>query len=96
MYNNHSKDLALLANSFLEQAINAKLGENKPNYTNRDFMNALIIFQNALMDKMFDNQNYLDMDLIDREQMAINCGNELRDFVLKYTGLNTSNIDEFL
>ena len=73
MYNNHSKDLEVLANSFLEQAINAKLGENKPNYTNRDFMNALIIFQNALMDKMFDNQNYLDMDLIDRGQMAINC-----------------------
>ena len=96
MYNNHSKDLALLANSFLKQAINAKLGENKPNYTNRDFMNALIIFQNALMDKMFDNQNHIDMDLIDREQMAINCGNELRDFILKYTGLNTSNIDEFL
>ena len=96
MYNNHSKDLEVLANSFLEQAINAKLGENKPNYTNRDFMNALIIFQNALMDKMFDNQNYLDMDLIDRGQMAINCGNELRDFVLKYTGLDTSNIDEFL
>lgn len=96
MYNNHSKDLEVLANSFLEQAINAKLGENKPNYTNRDFMNALIIFQNALMDKMFDNQNYLDMDLIDRGQMAINCGNELRDFVLKYTGLDTSKIDEFL
>ena len=32
MYNNHSKDLDLLANSFLEQAINADLGENKPNY----------------------------------------------------------------
>ena len=96
MYNNHSKDLEVLANSFLEQAINAKLGENKPNYTNRDFMNALIIFQNVLMDKMFDNQNYLDMDLIDRGQMAINCGNELRDFILKYTGLDTSKIDEFL
>ena len=48
------------------------------------------------MDKMFDNQNYIDMDLIDREQMAINCGYELRDFILKYTGLNTSKIDEFL
>ena len=96
MYNNHAEHLEALANSFLEQSVNAKLGENKPNYTNRDFMNALIIFQNALMDKMFDNQNYLDMDLIDREQMAMNCGNELRDFVLKYTGLNPSNIDEFL
>ncbi len=96
MYNNHAEHLEVLANSFLEQSVNAKLGENKPNYTNRDFFNVLIIFQNALMDKMFDNQNYLDMDLIDREQMAMNCGNELRDFVLKYTGLNPSNIDEFL
>ena len=96
MYNNHSKDLDLLANSFLEQAINAKLGENKPNYTNRDFMNALIIFQNALMDKMFDNQNYIGMNYEEIAEMAMNCGNELRDFILKYTGLNPSNIDEFL
>ena len=96
MYNNHSKDIAKLANSFLEQAINADFGENKPNYTNRDFLNVLIIFQNALMDKMFDNQNYIEMSLQDREQMAINCGYDLRDFILKYTGLNTSKIDEFL
>jgi len=95
-YNNHSKDLDKLANSFLEQAINADFGENKPNYTNRDFLNVLIIFQNALMDKMFDNQNYIEMSLQDREQMAINCGYELRDFILKYTGLNPSNIYEFL
>ena len=96
MYNNHSKDLALLANSFLEQAINADFGENKPNYTNRDFFNVLIIFQNALMDKMFDNQNYIGMNYEERAEMAINCGYDLRDFILKYTGLNTSNIDEFL
>ena len=95
-YNNHSKDLDKLANSFLEQAINADLGENKPNYTNRDFFNVLIIFQNALMDKMFDNQNYIDMNYEERAEMAINCGYDLRDFILKYTGLNPSNIDEFL
>ena len=96
MYNNHSKDLALLANSFLEQAINADFGENKPNYTNRDFFNVLIIFQNALMDKMFDNQNYIGMNYEERAEMAVNCGYDLRDFILKYTGLNSSNIDEFL
>lgn len=45
---------------------------------------------------MFDDQNYIYMDLIDREQMAINCGYDLRDFILKYTVLNPSNIDEFL
>ena len=95
-YNNHSKDLDKLANSFLEQAINADFCENKPNYTNRDFFNVLIIFQNALMDKMFDNQNYIEMSLQDREQMAINCGYELRDFIIKYTGLNPSKIDDFL
>ena len=96
MYNNHSKDLDMLANSFLEQAINAEFGENKRNYTNRDFFNVLIIFQNALMDKMFDNQNHIEMSLQDREQMAINCGYDLRDFILKYTGLNPSKIDDFL
>ena len=96
MYNNHSKDLDLLANSFLEQAINADFGENKPNYTNRDFMNALIIFQNALMDKMFDNQNYIDMNLEEREKMAVNCGYELKDFLIKYTGLDVSKIEDFL
>ncbi len=96
MYNNHAEHLDLLANSFLEQAINADCGENKPNYTNRDFFNVLIIFQNALMDKMFDNQNYIGMNYEERAEMAINCGTDLRDFVLKYTGLNPSNIDEFL
>ena len=96
MYNNHSKDLDLLANSFLEQAINADFGENKPNYTNRDFFNVLIIFQNALMDKMFDNQNYIGMNYEKRAEMTMNCGYDLRDFILKYTGLNPSNIDEFL
>ena len=96
MYNNHAEHLEALANSFLEQSVNAKLGENKPNYTNRDFMNALIIFQNALMDKMFDNQNYIGMNYEERAEMAVNCGYDLRDFILKYTGLNPSNIDEFL
>ena len=74
MYNNHAEHLEALANSFLEQAINADFGENKPNYTNRDFFNVLIIFQNALMDKMFDNQNYIDMNYEERAEMAINCG----------------------
>lgn len=96
MYNNHAEHLEALASSFLEQSVNAKHGENKPNYTNRDFMNCLIIFQNALMDKMFDNQNYIDMNLEEREKMAISCGHELRDFLIKYTGLDVSKIEDFL
>lgn len=96
MYNNHAENLEALANSFLEQSVNSKLGENKPNYTNRDFMNSLIIFQNALMDKMFDNQNYIEMNLEEREKMAINCGHELIDFLKKYTGLDVSKIEDFI
>ena len=96
MYNNHAEHLEALANSFLEQSVNAKLGENKPNYTNRDFMNCLIIFQNALMDKMFDNQNYIEMNFEEREKMAVNCGHELRDFIIKYTGLDVSKIEDFI
>ena len=96
MYNNHAEHLEVLANSFLEQAINADFGENKPNYTKRDFFHVLIIFQNALMDKMFDNQNYINMNLEERGKMATSCGHELRDFLIKYTGLDVSKIEDFI
>ena len=39
--NNHEKELELIANDFLDSY------GIKPNFTNRSFMNALIIFQIA-------------------------------------------------
>ena len=86
----HDKELELIANDYLEQN-----GE-KPNFTNRDFMNTIIIFQTALMDKLFDNQNYDKMDIENRMKMTEACGNDLRKLIHTYTNLDTHNINEFL
>lgn len=74
----------------------AKGNENKPNYTNREFMNAVIIFQTALMDKMYDNQNYDKMNVDDRLKMAEKCGLDLRKLIHTYTNLDTHKIEQFL
>ena len=92
----YKKELEFIANDILEQNANAKGNENKPNYSNRDFMNATIIFQTALMDKMFDNQDYDNMSIEDRMNMAESCGKELRKLIHTYTGLDTHQIDKFL
>ena len=68
----------------------------KPSFTNREFMNAVIIFQTALMDKMYDNQDYDKMDHKDREQMATNCGMDLRKLIHTYTNLDTHKIEDFI
>lgn len=86
----HGDKLELIANDFLLQN-----GE-KPNFTNREFMNAIIIFQTALMDKLFDNQNYDKMDIENRMKMAESCGNDLRKLIHTYTNIDTHNINEFL
>jgi hypothetical protein len=81
-----------IANTILAQSGNVE----KPNFTNRHFMNTIIIFQNALMDKMYDNQNYDDMDIEDRLKMVETCGNELRKLIHTFTGLDTHKIEDFL
>ena len=86
----YNKELEIIANDFLNQN-----GE-KPNYSNRDFMNTVLIFQTALMDKMFDTQDYDKMDMEQRGQMAISCGMELKKLIHTYTGLDTHKIEEFL
>ena len=88
--NNHEKELELIANNFL---VNHGI---KPNFTNRSFMNVLIIFQNALMDKMWDNQEFDKMPLSDRMNMSEACGKELHKLIHTYTGLDPHKIDEFL
>jgi len=87
---NHKQQLEKIANSFLEET------DKKPNYSNRDFLNSLIIFQRALMDKMFDNQNSDNMELVDRQKMATKCGLDLRKLIHTYTGLDTHKIEEFI
>ena len=89
-------ELEEIANDLLTQNAEAKGNENKPNYTNRQFMNAVIIFQTALMDKMYDNQDYDKMDIENRFKMAESCGLDLRKLIHTYTGLDTHKFEDFL
>lgn len=91
---NYKKELEIIADDLLSQ--NAESKGYKPNYSNRDFINALIIFQTALMDKMFNIQNFDGMPLEDRMKMAESCGKELRKLIHTYTGLDTHKVEEFL
>ena len=90
----YSKELELIANDILDQN-SIENGAEKPNYSNRDFMNTLIIFQTALMDKMFDNQEIDNMDLESRKNMANQCGVDLRKLIHTYTGLDTHKVNDF-
>jgi hypothetical protein len=92
----HKEALEFIASDFLEQNAAARGMENKPNYTNREFMNAVIIFQTALMDKMWDNQDFDGMSMDDRMKMVESCGLELRKLVHIYTGLDTHKFEDFL
>ena len=88
--------LEVIANGLLIQNAEAKGNQNKPNYSKRDFMNAVIIFQTALMDKMWDNQEFDDMDMEERMKMAESCGLELRKLIHTYTGLDTHKFEDFI
>ena len=79
-----------IANDLLQQ------NGQKPNYSNKDFMNIIIIFNTALMDKMYDNQIYIEMSMEDRMDMAQKCGESLREFVKEFTGIDTFNIEEYI
>ena len=92
----YKNELEEIANDLLTQNAEAKGNENKPNYTNRQFMNAVIIFQTALMDKMYDNQDYDKMNIENRFKMAESCGLELRKLIHTYTGLDLHNFEDFL
>jgi hypothetical protein len=92
----YKNELEVIANDLLTQNAEAKGNENKPNYTNREFMNAVIIFQTALMDKMYDNQDYDKMDVENRFKMAESCGLDLRKLIHTYTGLDTHKFEDFL
>jgi hypothetical protein len=93
---NHKLAIELIATDFLNQNSIAIGNENKPNYSNRDFMNCVIIFQNALMDKMYDNQDYDKMSIEYRSQMATQCGMDLRKLIYTYTNLDTHKFEDFL
>jgi hypothetical protein len=91
---NHSAELELIANSILKQ--NAEQGYPMPCYSKRDFFNAVIIFQNAFGEKMFEMIKKDGTPLEDAVNMSESAGLEFRKYVRKYTSLDTTKIEEFL
>lgn len=87
----HENQLENIANSYLTQDLTLK-----PNFTNREFMNALLIFQTALVDKSYDFM--LENRYSEEEQLILieKCGNAMRELILSYTGLDTHDAENFL
>lgn len=81
MKNPYEPILKQIATRMLETA------EIKPNYSNDAFMDAVLIFQSVLMDKLYDI--YIDYPLELQEKRAQAAGEELRNFILKFTSLDT-------
>lgn len=86
----HTEKLELIATDYLEQ------NGQKPNFSNRDFYNASLIFLTAIGDKTFDNQEFDKMPLEQRCDMITKCGEDFRKLVHTYTGLDLHKIEEFL
>ena len=64
----------------------------KPNYHPIAFRAACRIFMSAVMDSMFDLQEYDSMDIEDRKLMAENCGKEIKSLIYKYTNIDTTKL----
>lgn len=93
---NYTPMLEIIANDILKESCPKEGNACKPNYTNRTFMNCLIIFHTALLDKMYDNQDYDNMEIADRYKMASQSRIDLAKLIHTYTNLNVNNIDDFL
>ena len=61
----------------------------QPEYTEEGFRAATKIFMSAVMDKMWDLQKKENIDVGASLAMAKKCGNELRNLVKVYTGIDT-------
>ena len=81
MKNPYEPILKQIATRMLEVA------EIKPNYSNDAFTDAVLIFQSVLIDKLYDS--YIDYPLELKENRAQLAGEELRNFILKFTSLDT-------
>lgn len=66
--------------------------EIKPNYYNNALLDATLIFQMVLFDKIYDLQTDEFMKLKYLLEMAESCGKELRKIIHTYTGLNTVDL----
>ena len=80
--------LEKIENSLLE------FSEYKPEFTKEGFRAAVYIFTTAMMDKMFERQEEMKLDLKQREDQAEQLGTEVKILIEKYTGLDTFKLYE--
>ena len=64
----------------------------KPEYTKEGFRAAIFIFQSAISDKMFELQTKEKMSNKDSELMAKNLGDELRNLIGRFKGIDTHKL----
>lgn len=66
--------------------------EERKNYTNKDLLNASIIFSDVLFNKVYE---LIEIENIEEEPsmaMAEQCGHELRMLIKKYTNIDMHDI----
>lgn len=64
----------------------------KPEYTVLGFRAAIKIFASAVLDAAFSKMKLEGKNLAEMEKSATDCGKEIRDFVLKYTGIDSKRL----
>ena len=66
--------------------------EIKPNFSNDALLDAVLILQTVLMDKLYDS--YIDYPLELQENRAQLAGETLKNMIYKFTGLDTFELTE--
>ena len=66
--------------------------ENKPNFTREGFISATFIFTSAMMDKMWERQEELNLPIEERSEQATELGKILKELINSYTGIDTHKI----
>lgn len=88
MRNPYEPILKEIASGLLETA------EIKPNFSDDAFLDSILIFQTVFMDKVYDCQEYDKMEHKQRLEMVNSAGNNLRELIKTYTGIDTIELVE--
>jgi len=86
MKNKYEQILKEIASGMLETA------EIKPNFSDDALLDATLIFQTVLFDKVHDLQTDEKMKIKYGLEMAESLGNELRKLIKTYTNLDTHEL----
>jgi hypothetical protein len=66
-----------------------EIAEFKQSFSNNALIDATLIFQTVLFDKIYDLQKSEKIELKHSLEMAEACGKELRQLIKTFTGLDT-------